>query len=269
MSSSTLGNICHGLNLLNQVVFMGTVIGHHQGWFDILSPPYAHDGFCISNQDQSIYYQSHALCFYSDTVFCIFLTILVKLTENSVSESAIKPLKTMIPGHFIHGATHMWLANTPLTKITHYERTLDAPQDAMKAIAALSLFWFFLIKSIMHTPNVKLLHLVALTIPTVAVHFLFISRLIAFSYVTIILALVIVYDELSTPIKDKYYLARVLILSTPVNVIAWVEATACHSFLIKYGGHFCYDNAIPISYLAYFTYVASMEGTKKQSIKQE
>ena len=108
------------------------------------------------------------------------------------------------------------------------------------------------------------MNLAMLAVPTVTVHFFFISRLIAFPYVTIILSLVMASDELTNPVKDKYYLSRCLFMSVPVNVVAWVEATACHSFLQQYGGHFWYDNAIPTSALAFFAYVVATQDKKKQ-----
>ena len=114
----------------------------------MLSAPYARDGFCVSNQDKSVYYQSHALCFYTDTAFCIILSILFKMAEGTASEKAIAPIKKNIPGHFFHGAVHMYIAFEEVTKNTAFE-DVKVPLDTVKGLILGSLFWFFLLKGVM------------------------------------------------------------------------------------------------------------------------
>jgi len=154
MPSKVLGNVWrigdfgNLFSMVNAIVFMVVVVGHHKGLFNVLDVPYARDGFCISFQDKSVYYQSHAICFYSDTAFCLLLTILFKMADGTASEKAIAPLKNVIPGHFFHGAVHMYIAFDDFKEPTAFEEGTSMVEIG-KNLGILTLFWFFLLKSVM------------------------------------------------------------------------------------------------------------------------
>ena len=74
----TLGNFLNVFHIVNTLAFMGVVLAQHDGKINVLTPAYVRDGFCISNQDKSIWVQSHALSFYGDTVYSIVLLVLTK-----------------------------------------------------------------------------------------------------------------------------------------------------------------------------------------------
>ena len=45
------------------------------GFIDVIEPVVRADGFCISNKDKSVWYQSHMLCFYGDTFMSVALFV--------------------------------------------------------------------------------------------------------------------------------------------------------------------------------------------------
>ena len=106
----TLGNVLNVFNIVNTLIFMGIVLANHEGKIDILSSSYARDGFCVSNQDKSIWVQSHALSFYGDTIYSFVLLILTKYFSQGLSPVALKPAIDGIAGTFGHGCAHLWLA---------------------------------------------------------------------------------------------------------------------------------------------------------------
>ena len=54
------------------------------------SPSFAQDGFCVSNKDGPVLMQSHALCFYEDTIFAILVWVLVNIIgKNMIPETDI------------------------------------------------------------------------------------------------------------------------------------------------------------------------------------
>ena len=53
------------------------------------------------------------------------------------------------------------------------------------------------------------------------------------------------------------------------QVVAWLEATACDTFLVGIGGHFVYDMAIPIAILTYYMYVRGQEQASSLARKRE
>ena len=79
--STTLGDAVNAFNLLNTLVFMATVVGQFYGYIDILDPSFLKDGFCVANQDKSIWMQSHAMCFYGDTAFALIIWLLVQYAK--------------------------------------------------------------------------------------------------------------------------------------------------------------------------------------------
>ena len=76
-------------------------------------------------------------------------------------------------------------------------------------------------------------------------------------------------DALSNPVKDKYYSTRFFMISLPIMSIAWIEALACESFLVNFGGHLMFDNTIALSYLFFYVYVRIMEESGTTKIKSE
>jgi hypothetical protein len=88
---------------------MMMVAAQEAGLVDIMSASFLKDGFCVSNKDQSIYVQSHMLCFYGDTAFAILLYVLCKLGEGNINQDALDFVKINILGIFGHGCGHFAL----------------------------------------------------------------------------------------------------------------------------------------------------------------
>ena len=54
------------------------------------SPSFAQHGFCVSNEDGPVFMQSHALCFYEDTIFAILIWVLGNIIgKNMISETDV------------------------------------------------------------------------------------------------------------------------------------------------------------------------------------
>ena len=86
-----------------------------------------------------------------------------------------------------------------------------------------------------------------------------------FVYVQTVLVLTFsVYEVFFRPREDKdvsYDWEWVVFV--PFMVVAWVESTACTSFLRDIGGHMWYDASIPSAILLYYFAVRGLEEPKK------
>jgi len=100
---------------------------------------------------------------------CIILSILFKMADGSPSEKFVAPLKKLIPGHFFHGAIHMYIAFEDIKNTTAFEET-KAPLDVVKGLIMYSLFWFFLIKSVMIQKRASS-SIAMLTVPVVLINY--------------------------------------------------------------------------------------------------
>ena len=63
-SQMLLGDAINLATTVNLIAYTLVIGGQHYGHFDVLSPSFVLDGFCVSNKDESLYVQSHALCLY-------------------------------------------------------------------------------------------------------------------------------------------------------------------------------------------------------------
>ena len=90
---------------------------------DIFSKSFVRDGFCVSNQDKSVYVQSHAMCFYGDTVWAIVIWILTSMCSKGMEEASLKSIKNQIIGVFGHGCAHMFIG----ISLRDYEIDLTKP----------------------------------------------------------------------------------------------------------------------------------------------
>ena len=68
-------------------------------------------------------------------------------------------------------------------------------------------------------------------------------------------------SNLANANKGVYWTIQSFIL-VPLGMMTWVEAMACDSFLIYFGGHLWYDLSIPIAVIAYFFCVKQAELAK-------
>merc|ERR1739847_241651 len=75
----SIGDAVNGLVIVNTLVYIGFIVAHANGFGVEFSPSFAQDGFCVSNKNGPVYMQSHALCFYEDTIFAIIVWFLVNI----------------------------------------------------------------------------------------------------------------------------------------------------------------------------------------------
>ena len=108
--STTIGDVANILNILNSIAFVVAAIAQYRGFIDIFSKSFVSDGFCVSNQDKSVYVQSHLLCFYADSAYAVVLWILTSMCATGMAEESLQPVRQNILGIFFHGCGHMYIA---------------------------------------------------------------------------------------------------------------------------------------------------------------
>ena len=67
-----VGDAVNVLAIASMLGFTATVAAQLAGWTDVLDDSFMRDGFCVANQDKSVYWQSHMLCFYGDTGMSVY-----------------------------------------------------------------------------------------------------------------------------------------------------------------------------------------------------
>jgi len=264
-ASHTIGNIASCVTLLNGLLFVLLILAQEQQWVDVISPAFLEDGFCVANKEYSVYVQSHALCFYVDTAFALFLWILCKTSESRYSSEALEPIWKAILPTFGHGCGHLSLAilgtgttETPLEKS-------DSLVILARSSLILVLFWYAFMRSIVGVEKGHTLSLV-LTVVYTSIHVFLVPGRFGFTYVQTMLILTYTLHALSKKEKSTYYNAISVIIGLPVGFVAWFEVFACEQFYVHIGGHVWYDLTIPLSYCAYYVYVSSIE---KGHVKSE
>lgn len=267
VGTHVLGDVANVATLVNTLVFMCAVRAHHLGWLEVLSPAFARDGFCVSNKDESLYVQSHALCLYADTSFAVLLAALVWLDRSPAASEATALVRPSILGIFGHGVAHMLVghkfesATQDWMKLTPFERNSE-PRDAAKYYGFLALFWFGLLRSF--HPDKKLRAL-AFTLAYATPHFFLAPGQLAFTYVNCVLAIHISINSLLFAPKGAYYTASSIILSLPTAVVAWLEALTCERLIRPIGGHLVYDVTIPLSLLTLYFWVRGQPKSAKKA----
>ena len=218
------------------------------------------NGFCVSNED-TVWKNSHALSFYSDTLFTliIFYLYLNKTRfEKTKSKSTTPPLQMAIlsgsiMGIFGHGAGHMYLSVEPtgmdLRLFDDYNNYTISKRGIM-----ITLVNFFGFGAIFcgGLPLASMKRLVlASVIATSGVTILNIEPKFNFIYAQAIIFILISLHALSLELKHKLTATYMLVpyLNLPVLVVGILEATCCNSFLKTFGGHVVFDTMISISFI--------------------
>ena len=135
------------------------------------------------------------MCFYADTIFTVFIYLLAKHHQGTMSSEALKPLWANIAGIFFHGLAHLSLA---LNKETPGERELvpamkhagDNMQFA-KTYAGLGVFWYAFMRGIF-TDGTELLR-IGVAMFFSSVHVFLVPIKFGFSYVALGLYLCHIY----------------------------------------------------------------------------
>lgn len=212
----------------------------------IISSRVLTDGFCISNKE-SLWWSSHAWCFYLDTFFCLML-FRCKLDgiKHKLPTAITEPVHLNIMAHFGHGMGHFLIGCV----FTGVDSTTNG-RIGYENILWLPIFWYGFIQAI-HTKS-SWEEQITLSILISFVQ-LFVPAQFGFTYVQTILLLHSAVHELyrTREEKDVYYHLKACIVNLPIGIVGWLEAYTCDTLLIHMGGHIWYDCTIPFSIMAYY-----------------
>ena len=123
---------------------MALLVAQYNEKIDVFSPSFLKDGFCLSNQDKSIWLQSHCLSFYIDTVYAVFLWLLTSYCTKGMPESHYLPVKANIIGTFGHGCGHLYAAlrDNYDGELTLYAMNKDSTGRFASSYTIILFFWF-------------------------------------------------------------------------------------------------------------------------------
>ena len=261
-----IGDYIHGLVLLLQFGYL-----YSMTLKDLFSKSFIEDGFCISNKHSHYLYQSHALSFYSDTIFSVILFYMYKNirvdSDIIVNNKLLEPVHASICAIFFHGLGHLNLvfASNFMSKTPSWYISSLKTYYKLISILVLYYFWYFLMKAaylngtILHWRISTIIHTILLVF---AVPFNY-----SFSYVQTSLMLTASLSELNLDNKNIFYDIKAIIIHLPITIIGWIEAVFCDNFIEKYGGHLIYDTTIPLSVITYHGILYLMYTKNKQNIE--
>ena len=261
-----IGDYTHGLVLVLQFGFLYSMTSK-----DLFSKSFIEDGFCVSNKHSHYLYQSHALSFYSDTIFSIILFYMYKNirveSDIIVNNKLLEPIQASVYAIFFHGLGHLNLvfASKFISKTPSWY--ISAVKTYYKLISMLVLyyFWYFLVKVAYLNGNIfrwRISAIIHTILITFAVPFNY-----SFAYVQTSLMLTASLSELNSDNKNIFYDIKAIIVHLPVTIIGWIEAVHCDNFIEKYGGHLIYDTTIPLSMITYHSVLYFMYNKNKQNIE--
>ena len=258
----TIGNIGNVLLLVGTLLVTTCMIYQYPSK-DYYDESWLRNGFCVSNED-TIWKNSHALSFYSDTLFTmlIFYLYLSKTTRNSKKDQTtthtppplqLAILSGSIMGIFGHGAGHMYLGIEPtgmdLRLFDNYETYAISKRGVLSTIVSFVGFGAIFYGGL---PLASLRRLVlASFVATSGLTLLNIEPKLNFIYAQAIIFIMISLHALSLDIKHKLTATYMLFpyLQFPVLIVGILEATCCNSILKALGGHMVFDTMISISFL--------------------
>ena len=114
-----IGDIVNTLSIVNILLYVAVIIAHAKGFDVNFSPAFAEDGFCVCNKAEHVLVQSHAICFYEDTILALILVFLASYVgKNIIPDSAAALMKKNAFCCFTHGAVHMYAAYRDYNKGT-------------------------------------------------------------------------------------------------------------------------------------------------------
>jgi hypothetical protein len=190
--------------ILNASIFAYTVVMHNDS--KIFDPVWQPDGFCVSNKDV-VYWNSHDLCLYFDTVAAVLHGILFLALKDSPGMGPANELvKFGILGVFGHGLGHGAISKAIRDGVTpESDSGFDAlsKMTAMEAITRLFpflLFWVFLLKASM--PKTSLNVILPMTAVSTFFNILTPQRF-GFTYVQTVLLLAFSVNQLLRPANEK------------------------------------------------------------------
>lgn len=258
-SWSSRGDVMNAVTVINTLAFLSFSLLAHYGVTALVTMDerYRIDGFCVTNPED-LYFNSHMLSFYVDVVLSLVSLVVVHSTPAGYSSRDL--LERLIPGTLGHGIAHFFISatggiSTGISSLPLFMQLAAPPTHFF--------FWWSLFRTNKYIPKSHLLAM-ALVHSLVTLSPVLPSSA-AFAYVQTVLVLTSnVYDVLFRPREEKDVAYDWgWIVNVPFSVVAWIEATACTSFLRDIGGHVWYDASIPSAILLYYFFVRGLEKPKK------
>jgi len=252
-----IGDIANILVIINALIYAGVILlstisyetflynERNEYGNKLISSNVLVDGFCITNK-HSVWWSSHAICFYIDVFFCYLLyRCKVDGIRNKLPATIMEPVNLNIMAHFGHGIAHFIIGYVSTITIENHKRI------SISNIVWLILFWYGFVRAIFS----KLSWKEHVSISTgISFFHLYVPIRFGFTYVQTILLLLASANDLSLKKEDKdcFYTLKACIVNVPIGIVGWLEAYTCDSVLIYIGGHVWYDCTIPISIIIYY-----------------
>jgi len=252
-----LGDIGNTYTIAQTFAFCAAIYAQSRGMIDIFSKQYVTDGFCVSNKDMSIYAQSHAMCFYGDTLGAILMYAVVKYSETYkyACKEALEPLKKNSFSIFAHGCAHLYIAFQAGGVNIVAEPGTQTAREMMLPAIGFFLFWVAFMLTFLKGQFYSFSNACILAVFWTAIQLNFVTSQFLFTYVNSVITLTAAFNGLARNDKDIYYDMNVLIVGIPVGIAAWTEAVTCEYFLINFGGHFVFDMTIVVGLFVYFAII--------------
>lgn len=218
------------------------------------------NGFCVVTEDESVWLQTHAICFYEDTCWAIVMYLIFSVFKSGIEdhpdgEYLNESIRGSIASIFMHGAAHLYIG---LNLDEFYARSSYVPlaqsggENFARNAAITYMFWFFMLKPITIFTG-SLTENVIKTLIIATTHLFFIPLVFGLTYVNCVIFCIKAVKGLVSQ-KDQFYNIIPFFMTLPLALMVWIEAVACDSFLKQYGGHAWFDFAIPASTLAMYFY---------------
>lgn len=200
------GDLTHLALILNASVFAYAVVMHNDS--EIFDPVWQPEGFCVSNRE-TLYWNSHDLCLYFDTVFALLHGLMyLGLRNQPGMDPANELVKFNILGILGHGLGHGAIAKamrdgvqTSDSSQTGLDTMMEqTPLEAVMSIFPFVVFWILLLKATMPTAKMNVI------LPMTAVSILgnvFVPQRFGFTYVQTVLLLAFSVNQLLRPSDQK------------------------------------------------------------------
>jgi hypothetical protein len=269
MVGISIGDMVNIGVLLPIVVYLGCVAAHASGAIDLAALAFGknweRDGFCISFQ--GTLFDSHLLCFYTDTVFAavLYYLVFVRADGKYKDRRELLPVRTGVTSTLMHGVAH--------ANLWYYQPKAGGLMSGVEdeyhhALAFAIFFCFFFTFTNPHWPSKTFVVLQCVFNTYVSLYF--IPSLYGFTFVNTIIFLNIVLSRvILVENKDRFYNATAMMGLLPM-IVTWCEPLFCDAFLIDWGGHLWFDVSIPTSTVIYFFVVTQWiadepRGSKKSN----
>jgi hypothetical protein len=221
------------------------VAGHSSGfWFlSAFGENWRKDGFCVSFKETA--FNTHALCFYIDTVCSLIMWLLWRRCDQSRSE--FKILKNNIASVFFHGCAHLFI---------YFQGDMGAADVATLDTTEMIVYYAIVVPFWMSftfgmTKQPFLFALTQSVLHSIALH-LYVTPLMSFTYVNSVIVLNLVLDVIINNPVDSFSGLEAFVAAGPVFAVTFLEPLTCDSFLVDFGGHAWFDFSIPAGTFIYY-----------------